>query len=72
MTEAGVLSAVRWGVPRRASARADEHRHHGRVLGAPACGLSALLTGVTLAAVLCPVADAALSRRSEFDADRYA
>jgi STE24 endopeptidase len=31
-----------------------------------------VLTGVTVAAVLCPVADAALSRRSEFAADRYA
>jgi STE24 endopeptidase len=31
-----------------------------------------VLTGVTLAAVLCPVAGAALSRRSELDADRYA
>jgi STE24 endopeptidase len=31
-----------------------------------------VLTSVTVAAVLCPVADAALSRKSEFAADRYA
>jgi STE24 endopeptidase len=31
-----------------------------------------VLTGVTVAAALCPVADAALSRRTEFAADRYA
>jgi Zn-dependent protease with chaperone function len=31
-----------------------------------------VLTGVAVAAVLCPLTDAALSRRSEFAADRYA
>ena len=31
-----------------------------------------VLTGVTVVAFLCPVADAALSRRHEFAADRYA
>jgi Zn-dependent protease with chaperone function len=31
-----------------------------------------VLTGVTVAAVLCPATDAALSRRSEFAADRFA
>jgi Zn-dependent protease with chaperone function len=31
-----------------------------------------VLTGLTVGAVLCPVIDAALSRRSEFAADRYA
>jgi STE24 endopeptidase len=35
-------------------------------------GVALVLTGVTLAAILCPVADAALSRRSEYAADRYA
>ena len=34
--------------------------------------IALVLIGVTLAGVLCPVADAALSRRSELDADRYA
>ena len=34
--------------------------------------MALVLTGVTLAAVPSPVADAAMSRRSEFDADRYA
>lgn len=34
--------------------------------------IALVLTWVTLAAIICPVADAALSRRSEFAADRYA
>jgi STE24 endopeptidase len=34
--------------------------------------VAVVLTGITVAAVLCPIFDAALSRRSEFAADRYA
>jgi STE24 endopeptidase len=34
--------------------------------------VTVVLTGITVAAVLCPIFDAALSRRSEFAADRYA
>jgi STE24 endopeptidase len=34
--------------------------------------VAVVLTGITVAAVLCPIFDAALSRRCEFAADRYA
>ena len=44
----------------------------GQSVQAKQWSIALVLTGVTLAAVLCPVVDAALSRRSEFDADRYA
>jgi len=44
----------------------------GQAVQAKQWSVALVLTGVTVAAVLCPVGDAALSRRSEFDADRYA